>query len=107
MKEGMIKVSVLYTNSEGKKFEMDYYCDKHTPLLTGLLGDPLKGVSIESGLSGATPDSPATFVAIMNMYFDPLESFGQIFNPNADKLMKDIPNFTDIDPVVQISEVVV
>ena len=25
----MIKVSVLYENTEGKKFDMAYYCTKH------------------------------------------------------------------------------
>ncbi|MGA9295097.1 MAG: EthD family reductase [Ignavibacteriaceae bacterium] len=107
MKKGMTKVSVLYPNTEGKNFDMDYYRDKHTPLLNSLLGDALKGVSIEAGLSGAEPDSPAPFAAIINMYFDSLESFGQAFNPNLDRLMRDLPNFTDIEPVVQISEVIV
>jgi hypothetical protein len=31
--EKMIKVSVLYPNSEGKKFDMGYYCSKHMPMV--------------------------------------------------------------------------
>ena len=106
MKKGMIKVSVLYPNSEGKKFNMDYYCNEHFALLNNLLGDALKSSSIESGLAGVMPGSPAPFVAIINMYFDTLESFQQSFGPNINKLMSDLPNFTDIEPVAQISEVV-
>jgi uncharacterized protein (TIGR02118 family) len=107
MKKGMIKVSVFYPNSEGKKFDMDYYCNEHTALLKNLLGDSLKSSTIESGISGASPGSPAPFVSIINMYFDTLESFQQSFGPNIDKLMADLPNFTDIEPVAQISEVIV
>lgn len=106
MKKGMIKVSVLYPYAEGKKFNMDYYLNKHTTLLTKLLGDALKSATIESGISGVAPGSPAPFVAIINMYFDTLQSFQQSFGPSIDKLMADLPNFTDIEPVAQISEVV-
>ena len=34
----MIKVTVLYENTEGKKFDMAYYCDKHIPMLKHLDG---------------------------------------------------------------------
>lgn len=107
MKKGMIKVSVLYPNKEGSTFDMDYYCSKHAMLVTGLLGDALKGASIESGLSGGAPGSPAPFAAIANMYFNSMEEFGQAFGASADKILGDLPNFTTIEPVMQISEVMV
>ena len=107
MKKGMIKVSVFYPNADGKKFDMEYYCSKHAMLVIGLLGDALKGASIESGLGGGTPGSPAPFVAIANMYFNSMEEFGQAFGASADKIMGDIPNFTNIEGVMQISEVMV
>jgi len=107
MKKGMIKVSVLYPNQEGKNFDMEYYCSKHAMLVTGLLGDALKGASIESGLGGGAPGSPAPFVAIANMYFNSMEEFGQAFGASADKIMGDIPNFTNIEGITQISEVMV
>ena len=33
----MIKVTVMYPNEEGKKFDMDYYVNKHIPMVAGLL----------------------------------------------------------------------
>ena len=105
MKKGMIKVSILYPNQEGKNFDMDYYCSKHAMLVTGLLGDALKGASVESGLGGAAPGSPAPFVAIANMYFNSMEEFGKAFGASADKILEDIPNFTNIEGITQISEV--
>ncbi len=40
----MIKVTVFYPYDEGKKFDMDYYCSKHIPLVQQKLGDALKSV---------------------------------------------------------------
>jgi uncharacterized protein (TIGR02118 family) len=34
----MIKISVLYPNNEGAKFDMAYYCQTHIPLVKRLLG---------------------------------------------------------------------
>jgi len=70
MKKGMIKVSVLYPNGEGKKFDLDYYCNQHVKMVGGLLGDSVKGASVEKGLGGAAPNSPATYAAMGNLYFD-------------------------------------
>jgi len=104
MKKGMIKLTVLYPNSEGKTFNMDYYCNKHMALTSNFLGKTLKGMSVERGIAGVAPNSPAPYAAIGNMYFDSLEAFQKALS-QADQLMADIPNFTNIEPVFQISEV--
>ena len=105
MKKGMTKVSVLYPNGENKTFDMDYYCNTHLPMVNELLGDFLKGATVEKGLGGATPGSTAPFAGMGNMYFDSVEDFGKAFGPNAEKIMGDLPNFTNIEPIVQVSEV--
>jgi len=107
MKTGMIKVSVLYPNGNDKVFNMEYYCNTHAPLVAGLLGDALKGVTVEKGLAGATGGSPAIYIAMGNMYFDSLEEFGKAFGPNAEKIKGDMPNFTNSHPIIQISEVMI
>lgn len=101
----MIKVSVFYPNEEGKKFDMEYYLNKHGALLQQKLGAALKGVAVEQGLGGAAPGSPATYIAMGHLYFDSVEAFQTAFGPHAESIMGDIPNFTDIQPTVQISEV--
>jgi uncharacterized protein (TIGR02118 family) len=101
----MIKVSVLYPSDRAGKFDMDYYCTKHMPLVQRTLGTACKSMAVEQGLSGATPGSPPAYVAMGHMYFDSLAAFQAVFAPNADKLIADIPNYTDIQPIFQISEV--
>ena len=51
----MIKVSVLYPHAEGYTFDMGYYTGKHLALVSGLLGDAVKGATVEKGLGGAAP----------------------------------------------------
>ncbi len=101
----MIKVSVLYPNTEGASFDMSYYCDTHIPMVRQKLGEACKGIAVEEGLGGGEPGSQATYVAMGHLYFETLEAFQTSFGPHADAIMGDIPNYTQIEPTVQISEV--
>jgi uncharacterized protein (TIGR02118 family) len=105
MEENMIKVSVLYPNAEGKKFDMDYYLGKHIPMVQQKLGAAIKSAAVEAGLGGITPGSPPAYVAMGHLYFDSAEAFQTSFGPHAQAIMGDIPNYTDIQPTIQISEV--
>lgn len=104
-KKGMIKVTILYPNDKGKTFDMDYYSNKHMPMLTKLFGDALKKLEIDKGISGRTPDDPIPFLAIGYLYFDNLSDYANSFGPHAAKIRGDISNYTNIQPIVQISEV--
>jgi len=104
-KKGMIKVTILYPNADGKTFDMDYYSNKHMPMVASLLGDSLKLLAIDEGIAGRTPDEPIPYLAIGYLYFDKLSAYQNSFGSNAEKIISDIPNYTNIQPVVQISKV--
>jgi hypothetical protein len=55
------------------------------------------------GIAGGTPDTPAPYVVIANMVLN-LWSRLNILLANAEKIMADLPNFTNVQPQVQISE---
>jgi uncharacterized protein (TIGR02118 family) len=101
----MIKVSVLYPDRDGSTFDMNYYSSKHIPMVREKLGAACKGVAVEQGVSGATPGSRPAFVAMGHLYFDSVGDFQSAFGPHANAIMADIPNYTDIQPTIQISEV--
>ncbi len=103
----MIKVSVLYPQEGGSRFDHDYYRDKHMPMVADKLGAACKGYTIDKGLAGAAPGSGPTFVAGCAFFFDSTEAFQAAFAPHASEIMGDIPNYTDRQPVIQINEVVV
>src|SRR5690606_24129450 len=83
---GMIKVTILYPNDEGKMFDMDYYANKHMPMLAELFGDTLKKLEIDKGMSGRTADDPTPYLAIGHLYFDSIEAYQNAFGPNAAKI---------------------
>lgn len=101
----MIKVSVLYPHQEGSRFDMDYYCKNHVPMAQKKLGAACKGISVEQGLGGAAPGTPPAFVAMGHLLFESVEAFQAAFGPHTAAIMGDIPNYTTIQPVIQISEV--
>jgi uncharacterized protein (TIGR02118 family) len=101
----MIKLSVLYPNSEGAKFDIEYYCNKHIPMVRHKLGAACKTAAVEQGIAGATPGSRPAFIAMGHLYFDSVEAFQTAFGPHVEAIMADIPNYTDIQPTIQISEV--
>ncbi len=106
IKKGMIKVTLFYPNGEGKKFDIDYYANKHMPLVKSLLGESVKVIAIDKGLANGVPNSPVPYLAIGYLYFDSISSFQKAMNESSSaKLEADIPNYTNCIPVVQISEV--
>ncbi|HKV05286.1 MAG TPA: EthD family reductase [Candidatus Acidoferrales bacterium] len=101
----MIKVGVFYPQSEGSKFDMKYYLEKHIPMVRQKIGSALKSVSVEQGLAGGSPGAPITYVAIGHLTFDSVDAFQAAFGAKAPEIMADVPNYTNIQPIVQISEV--
>lgn len=103
---GVYKISILYPYEDGKYFNMDYYSKRHMPMVASLFGEKLKGYSIDKGLSGRTPDDAVTYIAMGYFYFEKLSDYKEAFGPNAEKIRGDIPNYTNIQPIVQISQVI-
>src|SRR5688572_33121589 len=99
----MIKVSVLYPRDAGSTFNMDYYLNRHIPMVQAKLGTACKSADVEEGLGGATPGSPPAFSAMGHLYFDSVEAFEAAFGPHADAIMADIPNYTNVQPTIQVS----
>jgi len=103
----MIKVSVMYPNNPGARFDHDYYREKHMPLVKARMGDACRYYTIDKGLAGGAPGVPATYVGMCHIFADSVEAFQKAFGPHANEIMGDIKNYTDVAPVMQISEVIV
>ena len=69
----MIKISVLYPYKDGAAFNMDYYLNRHMPMVRDTLGAACKGTAIEQGLSGPAPGSHPAFVAMGHILMDSVE----------------------------------
>lgn len=71
------------------------------------MGAALKYYTIDKGLGGGTPNVPATYVAECRLMCDTIETYQSGFGPHAPEILGDIRHFTDVTPVLQVSEVVV
>jgi uncharacterized protein (TIGR02118 family) len=103
----MIRVNVLYPRKDGARFDWAYYIGTHMPLVERKLGDGLMSVAVEQGVAGGSPGSPPAFVAMAHLSFESVAAFQDAFTPHAAEIMGDIPKYTSIEPIIQISEVMV
>lgn len=103
----MIKVSVMYPYKVNARFDHDYYQRKHMPLVQERMGDKLKKFTIDKGVAGGAPGSDPAYLVICNMFCESADAFQAGFGPHAQEIMADIPKYTDLAPVLQVSEVVV
>ena len=103
----MIRVSVQYPGKAGAKFDHAYYTEKHMALVRQRLGGlGLVRVEVDKGLAGGAPGSAAPFVCIGYLYFNSLADFQKAMKAHGSELMADLPNFTNVQPQIQISEVI-
>ena len=105
----MTRISILYPNKTGSRFDFRYYIEAHMPMSIRLLSahPGFRSVSVERGVGGAAPGSEPVYVAMCHFLFASIEDFMAAFMPNADTLQGDIPRYTDIEPVIQFNEVLI
>ena len=101
----MIRVNVFYPRKDGAGFDWAYYLGTHIPLVRRKLGAALLNIAVEQGIAGIPAESPAAFVALAQMSFESVPAFQAAFTPHSAEIMGDIPNYTTIQPIIQISEV--
>ena len=103
----MITVNVLYPNTDGAKFDMNYYLTSHIPMLKRVLGGALKGCTVEQGLGGGAPGTKAEFAVLCHLRFDSVESYQQAIGPVAEQIRNDVANYASEAPITQLSDVIV
>ena len=103
----MIRVAVLYGNKQDGKFDHAYYADHHMTMLAEKLRPMgLVKCEIDRGISGALPGSPPPYVCIGYMVFHSIEDYQKAWAAHGAQIIADAPAYTDIEPTVQISEIV-
>jgi uncharacterized protein (TIGR02118 family) len=103
---GLVKVSIMYPAAEGKTFDMEYYKNKHMPMVAGFLGSSLVKYTIEKGSASGIPNTPLPFIAIGSFYVKDLAAYQAAIGPNRDAIRADFANYTNISPVILSSEVI-
>jgi len=96
----MHSLTVLYPNKEGATFDFEYYMQKHIPLANGLLGHAFK---VTKGIASAQGGQPA-FVCTARMEIGTIDEFLPVLVLHVGTLTHDIPNYTNVEPVIQFEE---
>lgn len=104
--KGLIKVSVMYPYAEGNTFNMAYYETKHMPMVAGYLGSNLVKYTIEKGLSNGIPNQALPYMAIGTFYIKNISDYQAAIGPHRDAIRADFANYTNVAPVILVSEVV-
>ncbi len=100
----MVKIGSFYPSGTDKTFDMKYYCEEFVPLLRELFGDVLRGATVDKGVYGGVPDEGPFFVAMGQFIFDTQEEAIQAYFSNLERIRAERPKFTDIEPIIQISQ---
>jgi uncharacterized protein (TIGR02118 family) len=101
----MIRLTALYRNSEGSRFDFDYYVKTHLQLARKRLADFGMGrIEVEKGIE-ALDGERAAYICVAHADFLDMADLKRGFEEHAEELLADVPNYTDIEPEVQISEV--
>jgi uncharacterized protein (TIGR02118 family) len=102
----LIRVSVMYPNKIGAKFDHAYYAQKHMKMVTKKLTPMgLVKVEIDKGIGGMPPGSQPPYLAVGYLIFNSIEEMQKALAQASEELNSDIPNFTNVQPQIQICEI--
>jgi uncharacterized protein (TIGR02118 family) len=93
-----MRLSVFYPNTEGEKFDADYYKNVHVPLAVKTW-NPASS-EIDHGVGGP-------YLAAVHFIFDSNDAMNAALGSEGTALVQaDVVNYTTLSPVMQISEIV-
>jgi uncharacterized protein (TIGR02118 family) len=100
----MILISVMYPQESGSTFDQAYYLEKHIPLVKARWSSMgLERVELVRGVG--TPDGSAAPYAVMALlWFRSMQDFENAGKEHGGEIFADIPNFTNVNPVIQLNE---
>ncbi|HEU4627187.1 MAG TPA: EthD family reductase [Steroidobacteraceae bacterium] len=97
-KVGDTCLTILYPNSEGVRWDVDYYRTHHMPLIMKLYGEKaIKRFELRKGdknMAGAPPD----YVGTVNIYIADQKAFEAAGTQHGETLRDDVPHFSSVMP---------
>jgi uncharacterized protein (TIGR02118 family) len=101
----MFRTSVMYPNHGEARFDIDYYRKNHFELVRKLLTPfGLVKMEVDRGISGGAGQAPP-YICVGQLYFDSRDGYDRGVAEVGLTLKGDIPNFTNVTPIRQISEI--
>lgn len=103
----MIRVSIYYPNTEKSIFNLEYYLTQHIPLVKRLLKPAgLENMEVDEGIGTPMPGNLVPYSVVAQLLFNNFEEIQTALGEHSIELTADVPNFTNVEPVVQINRVI-
>jgi uncharacterized protein (TIGR02118 family) len=103
----MVRVYVMYPHRAGARFDVEYYAKTHMDMVRKAFADyGLVDIRVDKGVMGGSSKAAPTYACVGTLTFKSMDDYKSAFRERGAPLLADIPNFTDIQPVVQVSEAV-
>jgi uncharacterized protein (TIGR02118 family) len=101
----MIRLTVLYPAKDGETFDYNYYFNNHRKLCVSRLKDEgLVSCEFDKGLSDPA-GGKAAYLAIAYLRFNSADALQKALVKHGPEIIGDIPNYTKIEPIMQVNEV--
>jgi len=94
----MITVTILYPRTDDSTFDMDYYVNSHMPMFAEGLGDACQAW-------GAISVPAGKYAAIGWATVTSQDDFNAAMAEHGAKVMGDVPNYTNVQPLLLVGEV--
>jgi uncharacterized protein (TIGR02118 family) len=99
MKVGDTCLTILYPNSDGVRWDVEYYRTHHMPLIMKLYGkEAIKRFELRKGATGQTGGAP-TYIGSVNIYINDQAAFDAAGKQHGPTLVKDVPHFSSVMPI--------
>jgi uncharacterized protein (TIGR02118 family) len=98
-------MTITYAGDADARFDYDYYATKHMPMVAEYIGDDVVKWEVSKGIASGM-GGPAPYRSIGQFWLSSLSGMKAAFKENGATIMGDIKNYTDIEAVVQIEELV-
>lgn len=99
-------ITVTYPHTDGADFDFSYYMSSHVPMLSGLLGENLIRTEVRRGVQSLDGKPPA-FLCVAGIWVKSVAEFQAMLSVHGQQIIGDVPNYTTIQPVLQIDELVI
>jgi len=99
------QITVLYPNESDATFNMDYYLSTHMPMVQKEFGPyNFEGYSVLKLNGTPDPSQPSPYSVQATLNFASVQDFEAALKATAEKVLGDVPNFSNKGPVLMIGE---
>ena len=101
----MHRLTVLYPAKNGETFNYDDYFNNHHKLVVSRLKpEGLVSCEFDKGVSDPA-GANAPYLAIAYLKFNSVDELQKALAKHGAEVMGDVPNYTNIQPIMQVNEV--